>query len=438
MTRGVHQPPPANRSQLLSLLTQACELEHGLACSYLYAAFSLKQDLAEGGVTWRDLQHVRLWAAQIFFVAAQEMLHLAQVWNLQAAIGGTPYYLRPNFPLPVDYYPLNLPVTLERFSLAALDRFIQYERPLTVTLQPETPIIGRGGSEYNSVGELYGLIEAGFTSIPNLFIGYPDRQVGPDLVDFPNIVQVLDPDSAVRAINLITEQGEGTETERDDCHYGMFQGIRRAYLQELSHASNEPSRQYVPVRPCINNPVASLTPVLHAPGAQEITHPATKEVARSFDSVYALMLRMLQYVFDNATGDKGLLREFSKAALELMTSTLKPLGEALMLMPAGSTTEYEGQTAGPGFLLTRHVPLPNEPAAARIVALEKLEEVLLRLERSASVAEAPRQLASAADNLRETARRLRGSSPPGDGATGRSRLGEAAGPDQRTVPPSTD
>ena len=48
------------------------------------------------------------------------MLHLAQVWNLQAAIGGTPYYLRPNFPLSTRYYPLNLPVVLERFSWSAL------------------------------------------------------------------------------------------------------------------------------------------------------------------------------------------------------------------------------------------------------------------------------------------------------------------------------
>ena len=36
-----------SRSELLKLLSEACELEHGLACSYLYAAFSLKQDLGE-------------------------------------------------------------------------------------------------------------------------------------------------------------------------------------------------------------------------------------------------------------------------------------------------------------------------------------------------------------------------------------------------------
>lgn len=86
-----------SRSRLLSLLTEACELEHGLACSYLYAAFSLKQDLAEGGLTWRQLQAVRLWASEIYMIAAEEMLHLAQVWNILAAVGGSPHYGRPNF-----------------------------------------------------------------------------------------------------------------------------------------------------------------------------------------------------------------------------------------------------------------------------------------------------------------------------------------------------
>ncbi len=41
------------RSKLLSLLSEACELEHGLACSYLFSAFSLKQELSEG-LTWEQ------------------------------------------------------------------------------------------------------------------------------------------------------------------------------------------------------------------------------------------------------------------------------------------------------------------------------------------------------------------------------------------------
>src|SRR5262249_25647770 len=112
--------PVTSRSELLSLLTEACELEHGLACSYLYTAFTLKKELAEGGLPWKRLRAARKWAAQIFFVASQEMLHLAQAWNLIAAIGGPPYYLRPNFPQGTKYYPLHLPLKLEPFGVSAL------------------------------------------------------------------------------------------------------------------------------------------------------------------------------------------------------------------------------------------------------------------------------------------------------------------------------
>ena len=89
-----HKCEKESRSDLLSLLSQACEFEHALACSYLYTSFSLKQEISEG-IDWRQQQLVRRWAADIFAVAAEEMLHFAQVWNIMAAIGGNPYYWRP-------------------------------------------------------------------------------------------------------------------------------------------------------------------------------------------------------------------------------------------------------------------------------------------------------------------------------------------------------
>ena len=87
----------ASRSALISLLSEACELEHGLACSYLYSAFTLKQSVSEKDLTWQEFQALRIWAGQLYFIASQEMLHLSQAWNLLTAIGGTPYYMRPEF-----------------------------------------------------------------------------------------------------------------------------------------------------------------------------------------------------------------------------------------------------------------------------------------------------------------------------------------------------
>src|SRR5438477_7787002 len=47
-----------SREELVYLLGEACELEHGLLCEYLYAQFSLKRSVAEG-VTSEQLARIR-------------------------------------------------------------------------------------------------------------------------------------------------------------------------------------------------------------------------------------------------------------------------------------------------------------------------------------------------------------------------------------------
>lgn len=392
------QPIITSRSQLFSLLTEACELEHGLACSYLYAAFTLKQDISEEGITWQQLQKIRLWAAQLYFIAAQEMFHLAQAWNLLSAIGGTPYYLRPNFPQSSKYFPLNLPFETERFGITSLDRFIEFERPDQRHMKPRNLSNDGGDFLFSSVGELYRLIASGFENIPEdkLFIGFPERQVGSDLIDFPNIVKVVDRASAIEAIRRITEQGEGTLIDRDDCHYGIFRSIRRSYLEELYQAERA-GIAFQPVRPSISNPVTRSSLISMTPSANLITDSHTLLVAETFDSTYGLMLRMLQYVFDNATNDIPLLKLFSQLSLQTMTTVIKPLAESLTMLSAGS--DYETATAGPPFTLSRHVSLPIEPSAAYAVVQEKCKELTQQLQEFSSMPKAPAQMKNASHNL---------------------------------------
>ena len=40
--------PPVQREHVIGALYEAAELEHNLMCTYLYAAFSLKDGVAEG------------------------------------------------------------------------------------------------------------------------------------------------------------------------------------------------------------------------------------------------------------------------------------------------------------------------------------------------------------------------------------------------------
>lgn len=364
------------RTDLLKLLCEAAELEHGIACSYLYAGFSLKREISEGGMTWDEQQKARRWAAQIYFVASQEMLHLALVWNLTTAIGGTPYYFRPNFPQNLEYYPLHQPIELEPFGLHSLRRFIMYEHPQDKApdrnLKELLSFDGDDGGEiaFNSIGELYGLIASGFQNIDEqkLFIGFPSQQMTPEFVHFPDLISVVDRKSALRAIDEITEQGEGTAHDRDDSHFGAYVAILKELLECKASGSS-----FSPARPAMKNPAALLERDYGAT-ANVIENPLASRVAALFDSVYTLMLRMLSWSFEfDAVGQEKRLGEFCNNAIDLMPRVLLPLGEGLMLMPAGD--KYPGQTAGPGFGLTRHIMLPPNPDNTELLCRERLKEL---------------------------------------------------------------
>src|SRR5437868_14224968 len=87
-----HIAPVTTREELIYLLSRAAELEHGLACIYLFAAYSLKNDVSEGGMTEERAKMVRDWRRFLSSVAVEEMGHLAQVANLLTAIGGGPHF----------------------------------------------------------------------------------------------------------------------------------------------------------------------------------------------------------------------------------------------------------------------------------------------------------------------------------------------------------
>jgi len=364
------------RSDLLKLLCEAAELEHGIACSYLYAAFSLKRDISEGGITWDEQQKIRRWAAQLYFIASQEMLHLALVWNVTTAIGGTPYYLRPNFPQNTKYYPLNVPIELEPFGLRSLRRFILYEHPqqgppgLDVQELLRLPGDDAEDIEFGSVGELYALIESGIRNIDEkkLFIGSPTQQMTTDLVHFPDLVAVKDRGSALKAIEEITEQGEGRVHHRENSHFEAFVTI----FKDLQACGAQGSA-FTPARLAITNPSAGLQRGYGA-NANPIDDPLSVQVAALFDSAYSLMLRMLGWSFEfDAAGVEPQLKTFCSAAIDLMPRVVLPLGEGLMLMPAGN--KYPGKTAGPGFGLTRHVMLPPDAKNARRLCRERFQEL---------------------------------------------------------------
>src|SRR5262250_3277398 len=89
--------PVETREELIDLLSRAAELEHTLACIYLFAAYSLKNDVSEGGLTEIQADMARGWRRRLVSAASDRMRSLGQISNLLTAIGAIPVIARPAF-----------------------------------------------------------------------------------------------------------------------------------------------------------------------------------------------------------------------------------------------------------------------------------------------------------------------------------------------------
>src|ERR1700750_667694 len=163
-----------DRKELTYLLSQAAELEHGVMCEYLYAAFSLKST-AGPGLRADQLEAVERWRRVIFAIAAEEMLHWAMVQNLLTAVGAAPYVSRPHMPHQAKGYPPGIQLRLLPFGEAALQHFVYLERPEGMD-DADADVFERGGpapkpmapdellprgQDFTTQGTLYRAIEDG-------------------------------------------------------------------------------------------------------------------------------------------------------------------------------------------------------------------------------------------------------------------------------------
>lgn len=421
--------PVQTRDELLYLLTRASELEHDLACSYLYAGYSIKTSLSEGGITADELTTILEWKREIAHVAVEEMLHLAQVSNIATAVGGAPHFVRSNFPLPASTFPFGIQITLEPLSQAVIERFVCYEMPEAGVLPSEQmaeydELRGRtaaAGTEhldtvrrqnciepfdvdFRTIGEFYKKIESAFDCIPEdrLFIGDPTVQANPNYLDLPKeLVQVVDAASARRAIEMIITQGESPKSDNPEAHFWVFDRIRRQYA-ELSQRAKAEGRVFAPFRPMISHP--STRGINIASGTNRITGAVAQELAGLFNSAYALMLMMLARFFAHGGESEEEMRMLARGTLRMMASGLRPLGEALAKTPAGQ--EYPGMTAGPSFGVPAHLHLLAHKDAAWIFFLERLYDLATRLTQLAEETALPPEVQEAAAALESVAEHL--------------------------------
>ncbi len=360
------------REELVYQLTIAAELEHGLACLYMFAAFSLKTDEGEG-LAPEHVPTVQRWKKAILGVAVEEMLHLSQVSNLLSAIGWTPHMRRPNFPQPADAYPFAIPLSLVPFCRDTLERFVRFELPEAKgDREPVANIGPHDGIEpfapaFTTIGALYAQIRAGFERLAerDLFIGRPRAQTLGARIHFEKgLIEVCDRASALAAVDMIVEQGEAATGEHPDAHFRVFQTM----LEEFDVLAAESA--FSPARAVNVDPVARQR--LGAEAGNVIRNPATHAVAElanfAYETLVLILLRFFSHL-DESDADQEIL---SHAALRLMTCVISPLGETLAQLPFGG--DGHG-TAGMSFGLSREIQLlPTRDSAFSLIA-ERLQHL---------------------------------------------------------------
>jgi Ferritin-like len=367
------------REELVYLLGEASEIEHGLLCEYLYAQLSLKRGVGEG-VSPEQLARIQHWELTMIDVIKQEMLHLALATNLLTAVGAAPHFERPNFPILSRWYPEGVQIALIPFGERALRHFMYLERPEGMALddaegftalghvRPVTvdgePLLGVP-EDWATVGHLYRGIEAGLEHLcdrygeSGVFIGPPRAQAVTSIFEWPELLAVTDLRSARTAIEIIVEQGEGARGDWVKSHFGKFVGILEDFLaMQAADPTFDPAR---PVEPAY----VRLPPDVEA--GTLIEDRRTARVADLCNAVYEVTLQVLARYYVHHGETAAELDTLAKTAKHLMNWTMRKLIPVLTTLPIGAS--HPGRTAGPTLEVVRPAffVLPHREAAWKIL-----------------------------------------------------------------------
>jgi CDGSH-type Zn-finger protein/uncharacterized Fe-S cluster protein YjdI len=371
-----------SREWLLHALYEAAELEHNLMCTYLYAAFSLRSGVLEG-LSATQAEAVARWRRTILDVAIDEMGHLVAVWNITAALGGTPHFGRPNFPLDPGVLPAGVIVRLAPFNVAVLQHFVHLERPegsqepdgdgfapdFAFSRAARRPRITPMGVDYETVGAFYSALSANLRAFvarvgeAAAFCGDPALQLSPAELTLLGAQPVICSKSALAGFAAIVLQGEGAPADAAGSHFQKFTAIR-GELAALKVA--DPA--FTPAFPAATNPVLR-TPMRS--GRVWIEDEDAAAAADVANACYALMLRLIAYAYmvPRPHPQKALAVDLALGLMRAMT----PLAERVARLPAGPSNPH--CNAGVSFTALRDAaPLPTGPGAGRFFR-ERLDEV---------------------------------------------------------------
>ena len=322
---------------LFDLVGEAIRLEHATVPPYLTAMLSLHPE-----------KNREIWSI-IHSVVVDEMLHMTIACNLLNALGRPPLIddagFVPKYPGPLPLgIGTDLTVGLEPFSTDLMKNvFMKIEEPEEPLVFPVIAL--EATAQFATIGQFYtALIDKIQELGPSIFVGNPSRQVVNQWYAPERMFPITDVPSAVKALKIIVEEGEGTpdsplQDDGDFAHYYRFEEI--FHLRRLVRDPSTPkgfsfsgeklpfdSTAVYPLTP--NQKLADLDPT--SEGARR---------ANQFAFVYTKLLKALQRVFD---GDPG----HFDAALGLMFE-LKLAGQIACALPAIKNGQPTGKNVGPAF-----------------------------------------------------------------------------------------
>ncbi|MDX6324457.1 MAG: hypothetical protein QOK15_811 [Nocardioidaceae bacterium] len=334
----IRSSPIETLESLRDHLQWAIELEHATLPSYLCALYSIDQDRNPDA------------AEVVAGVFVEEMLHLALAANVLNAVGGRPRlrhpHLLPSYPRCLPHGDRSLELSLLPFGAEALELFLRLEQPALPEAPPES-------DEYETIGQFYDAIEAGLRDLSvrlgeeKVFCGDRGRQVTTTFRQTGGrLLTVQDLPSALKALDEIVEQGEGTSRgevwdgdqdvfhpDRDEvAHYYRFEELRRGRRYRRGDTPRSG-----PTGEAIDVDLTGVRPMRRNPRLTD--HPADSPIRiaqEDFNRAYCAILTHLEAAFD---GTPSMI----DAAVTAMYQ-LKDKAQALMAMPDG-----DGTWAGPTF-----------------------------------------------------------------------------------------
>jgi hypothetical protein len=284
------------------------------------------------------------------------MLHAALAANVLSAIGGSPRFTGeavPRYPGPMPHHSPKEPLTLHLAPASVelvRDVFLRIEKPEEPGSPPEA-------DRYETLAQFYEAIADGLARLgEEVFTGDPRRQVTKGYAGHGGgaLFAVTDLDSALLALEVIVEQGEGTHTSAV-APMG-FDHERHLKLEPFGfEGAPEPAHYWRFLEIAEGRtPLGEVHPMRVDPSSGALPEGELRDLTRLYDACYSLQLDVMEQVWRH--GDEGPLIE--DAMVPLMNHAEKPIALALVREP---WPDAPGQVAGPPFAWD---PMPLEETRA--------------------------------------------------------------------------